>query len=83
MNKMQRISIAFVEVNLHIAQNWRTDLNLFCKDTFMWPSVDGNVLTNQTDVQSEKTHEVTRCKQPYTTQIPSSVIIYDQNNTLN
>ncbi len=29
----------------------------------MWPSVNGNVLTNQIDIQSEKTHEVTRCKQ--------------------
>ncbi len=29
----------------------------------MWPSVNGNVLTNQIDIRSEKTHEVTRCKQ--------------------
>ncbi len=31
--------------------------------TFMWPGVNGNVLTNQIDIRSEKTHEVTRCKQ--------------------
>ncbi len=29
----------------------------------MWPSVNGNVLTNQIDIRSEKTHDVTRCKQ--------------------
>ncbi len=32
----------------------------------MWPSVNGNVLTNQIDIRSEKTHEVTRCKQALT-----------------
>ncbi len=39
------------------------DLYPFCEDTFMWPSVNGNVLTNRIDIRSEKTHEVTRCKQ--------------------
>ncbi len=29
----------------------------------MWPSVNGNVLTNQIDIRSAKTHEMTRCKQ--------------------
>ncbi len=41
------------------------DLYPFCKDTFMWPSVNGNVLTNQIDIRSEKMHEVTRCKQAH------------------
>ncbi len=31
--------------------------------TFMWPSVNLNILTNQIDIRSEKTHVVTRCKQ--------------------
>ncbi len=38
------------------------DLYPFCEDTFMWPSVNGNVLTNQIYIRSEKMHEVTRCK---------------------
>ncbi len=41
------------------------DLYPFCEDTFMWPSVNGNVLTNRIDIRSEKTHEVTRCKQAH------------------
>ncbi len=32
----------------------------------MWPSVNGTVLTNQMDINSEKTHEVTRFKQTRT-----------------
>ncbi len=28
----------------------------------MWQSVNGYVLTNQIDIRSEKTHEMTRCK---------------------
>ncbi len=63
MNKMQGISIAFIDLNLHMARKGRTDLYPFCEDTCMWPSVNGNVLTNQIDIPSEKTHEVTRCKQ--------------------
>lgn len=31
------------------------DLYPFCKDTFIWPSVYGYVLTNQKDIRSEKT----------------------------
>ncbi|MGL4646124.1 MAG: hypothetical protein ACRCVL_03220 [Cetobacterium sp.] len=31
-------------------------------DAFMWPDVNGTVLTNQIAIGSEKTHEVTRCK---------------------
>ncbi len=31
----------------------------------MWPSVNGNILTNQTDIRSEKMLEVTRCKQAH------------------
>ncbi len=47
--------------NLHMAQELK---NIFIfKDEFMWPSVNGNVLTNKIDIQSGKTHEVTRCKQ--------------------
>ncbi len=38
-------------------------LYLFCDDTFMWPSLNGNVLTNQIDIRSAKRHEVARCKQ--------------------
>ncbi len=26
----------------------------------MWPNVNGNVLTNQIDIRSEKTHEMTK-----------------------
>ncbi len=40
----------------------------FAKDTFLWPSVNGKVLTNQIDIWSEKTHEVTRPKQPLMSQ---------------
>ncbi len=60
MNKMQHLCIAFIDVKFAYGGNWRMDLYPFCKDTFMWPSVNGNVSTNQT---SEKMHEVTRCKQ--------------------
>ncbi len=28
-----------------------------------WTSVNGNILTNQIDIRSAKTHEMTRCKQ--------------------
>ncbi|MGL4647002.1 MAG: hypothetical protein ACRCVL_07950, partial [Cetobacterium sp.] len=34
------------------------------QDAFMWPNVNGTVLTNQIAIRSEKTHEVTRCKNP-------------------
>ncbi len=46
-----------------MARELKNHLYPFCEDTFMWPSVNGNVLTNQIDIQSEKKHEVTRCKQ--------------------
>ncbi len=32
--------------NLSCPGNWRTDLYTFWENTFMWPSVNGNVLTN-------------------------------------
>ncbi len=51
-----------VDVNsVKLHGNWRLDLYPFCVDTFMWPRVNGNVLTNQIDIRSEKIHEVTRC----------------------
>lgn len=31
----------------------------------MWSSVNGNILINQTAIQSVKMHEVTRCKQAH------------------
>ncbi len=65
MNKMQCISIAFIDVNfVKFAYGVGIEERIYIKDTFMWTSVNGNVLTNQIDIQSEKTHEVTRCKQP-------------------
>ncbi len=56
--------VAFFELEM----SWklikcRSDLYLFCDDTFMWPSVNGNVLTNQIDIRSAKTNEMSRCKQ--------------------
>ncbi len=63
MNKMQRLCIAFIDVNSVKFAYRRTDLYPFCEDTFMWPSVNGNVLTNRIDIRSEKTHDVTRCQQ--------------------
>ncbi len=63
MNKIQHISIAFIDVNSVKFANGagieERDLYPFCEDTFIWPSVNGNVLTNQIDIRSEKTHEVT------------------------
>ncbi len=61
MNKMQHISIAFIDVN-SVKFAFSAGLNniyLFCEDT----SVNGNVLTNHIYIRLEKTHEVTRCKQ--------------------
>ncbi len=65
---MQRISIAFIDVNsVKFAYGARIEERIYIRFaktvTFMWPSVNGNVLTNQIDIRSEKTHEVTRCKQ--------------------
>ncbi len=58
MNKMQHLCIAFIDVNsIKFAYSaGRSDLYPFCEDTFMWPSVNGNVLTNRIDIRSEKTH---------------------------
>ncbi len=61
MNKMQHISIAFIDVNSvkFAFSAGLNNINPFCEDT----SVNGNVLTNQIYIRLEKTHEVTRCKQ--------------------
>ncbi len=50
INKMQRLSFDFVDVNIYV-------------DTFMWPSVNRNVLTNWIDIRSAKTHDMTSYKQ--------------------
>ncbi len=59
------LSLTWSPLNLHMAWELKNDLHPFCKDTFMWPSVKGNE-QNQIDIRSEKTHEVTRCKQAQT-----------------
>ncbi len=65
MNTIQYSTcIAFIDViSDKFAEIWRTHLYPFCEDTIMWESVNEKVLTNQIDIWSEKTHEVTRCKQ--------------------
>ncbi len=66
MNKMQRLCIAFIDVNsIKFAYSAGIEERIYIcfAKTFMWPSVNGNVLTKQIDIRSEKMHELTRCKQ--------------------
>ncbi len=63
MNKMQRISIAFIDVNsVKFAYGAGIEERIyirFAKTHLYGQNVNGNVLTNQIDIRSEKTHEVT------------------------
>ncbi|KAL0151435.1 hypothetical protein M9458_053221, partial [Cirrhinus mrigala] len=47
-------------LNLHIVQGLKNRFISALRRHIMWPSVNGNVLTNQIDIQSEKPHEVSR-----------------------
>ncbi len=64
MNKMQCISVVFVDENsVKLAYSAGIEDRIYIPfaETFMWPGVNGTVLTNQIHIRSEKTHEVTRC----------------------
>ncbi len=66
MNKMQRLCIAFIDVNyvkFSYSAGIQERIYIRYPKTFMWPSVNRNVFTNQIDIRSEKMHEVTRSKQ--------------------
>ncbi len=63
---MQRLSFDFVDV-IFVQFKYRTGIEdrIYIRFETMCPSVNGNVLTNQIDIRSEKTHEMTRCKQTH------------------
>ncbi len=66
MNQMQRISIAFIDVNsVECAHGAGIEERIYIRiaKTHLCLSVNRNVLTNQIDIRSEKRHEVIRCKQ--------------------
>ncbi len=60
-NKMQRLSFDFVDVNF-FKFKYRAGIEdrIYIHFATMWTSVNGNVLTNQIDIRSAKTHEMTR-----------------------
>ncbi len=54
---MQRLSFEFVYVNsVKFAYSAGIEDRIYIRfvKTFMWPSVNGNALTNQIDIRSEK-----------------------------
>ncbi len=63
---MQRLSFDFVDVNFFkLKYSTVIEDRIYIRFATMWPSVNGNVLTNQIDIPSEKAHEMTRCNQAH------------------
>ncbi len=59
---MQCLSFDFVDVNfVKFKYSAGIEDRIYISFATMWPSVNGNVLSNQIDITSEKTHEMTRC----------------------
>ncbi len=65
-NKMQGLSFDFVDVNFtKFKCSAGIEDRIYIRFATMWPSVNGNVLTNQIEIRSAKMHEMTRCKQAH------------------
>ncbi len=63
---MQRFSFDYVDVNfVKLKYSAVIEDQIYIRFATMWPSVNGNVLTNQIDIQSAKPHEMTRCIQAH------------------
>ncbi len=69
INKMQNIFNAFIDVNgVKFAYGVGIEELIyipFFKDIFMWPSVNGNVLTYQIDIRSDHTNIISSCSESH------------------
>ncbi len=72
---MQRLSFDFVDVNFvqfKYIEDRRIEDRIYIRFATIWPSANGNVLTNQIDILSAKMHEMS-----------GPFIIYDKNTIIN